>query len=243
MEQELKDRFEEIEKKLSNSEKDIWDKLQALSGILIPLVIAGVGWFYTSENSKNELEIQRLNNENQFQVAVINSNVGQSGLIKDFMQHLTGTDSASRNIAIEAILYAAPAPGKKIVEVLAKSRDNKTRSFAIDALATKRMDLIGNLFSEQKQLRLIAANEIITNWTNDSQLLNGLLNRTKSCLVNNDQSSNCEDGVLNSFAVMHSFSKQLLLANKLTIDNLANKIASADVQTKKMAEKLIKKMK
>ena len=209
MDPEIKERFEKIDKKLDSKQKDFWDKIPALTGILIPITIAAVGWYYTSENSKSQLEIQRLNNENQFQIALVNSNVGQSELIKDFMQHLTSKDTASRNIAIEAILYAAPTPGKKIVEVLSRTGDKQTRSFAVDALASKRTDLIGNLFSEQKQVRLIAANEIISNWSNDNEFLTELLSKTKECIAGNGTSSNCNDGVFNSFVVLPSFSKQL----------------------------------
>ncbi|MFD3002862.1 hypothetical protein ACFS7Z_21015 [Pontibacter toksunensis] len=242
MEEEIKDRFEKIEKKLDNKHKDIWDKIQSLSGVLIPIAIAGVGWYYTNENSKSQLEAQRLNDENQFQIALVNSNVGQSELIKDFMQHLVSKDTATRNIAIEAILYAAPTPGKKIVEVLSRTGDKQTRLVAIDALANKRTDLISNLFSDQKQIRLIAANEIITNWTNDRLILSELLSRTKECISNSDSSPNCDDGVYNSFAVLPSFSKSLLLENKPIIVAIENNVPPNRTKTKKLANDLIKQL-
>lgn len=242
MDAEIKERLEKIEKKLDYKHKDLWDKIQSLTGILIPLAIAGVGWYYTSENNNSQLEIQRLNNENQFQIALVNSNVGQSELIKDFMQHLTSKDTASRNIAIEAILYAAPTPGKKIVEVLSKTGDKQTRSIAIDALASKRIDLIENLFSDQKQVRLIAANEIISNWSNDNQLLTELLNKVIACISGSVATLNCNDGVYNSFAVLPSFSKQLLLANKSTIVSIANQISPANTKTKKLANDLLEQL-
>jgi hypothetical protein len=231
MDPEINERFEKLDKKPDSKQKDFWDKIQALTGILIPITIAVVGWYYTSENNKSQLEIQRLNNENQFQIALVNSNVGQSELIKDFMQHLTSKDTAVRNIAIEAILYAAPTPGKKIVEVLSRTGDKQTRSFAVDALASKRSDLIENLFSDQKQIRLIAANEIILNWANDGQFLTELLTKTKECISGSETSSNCNDGVFNSFAVLPSFSKQLLLTNKSTIVSIANQIAPSNTKT------------
>src|SRR5690348_3525945 len=104
MDTEIQRRLEKIEEKLELKKKDAWDKLQSLAGILIPVSIALVGWYYTNANNKNQLEIQQINNDNQFQIALVNSNVGQSELIKDFIQHLTSKDSAARNIAIEAIL-------------------------------------------------------------------------------------------------------------------------------------------
>ena len=239
MDTEIKEKFEAFDKKPDVKKKDFWDKFQALTGILIPIAIASVGWYYTSENNKSQLEIQRLNNENQFQIALVNSNVGQSELIKDFMQHLTSKDTASRNIAIEAILYAAPTPGKKIVEVLSKSSDKQTRMFASDALAGKRTDLIENLFSDQKQIRLIAANEIIANWSNDNPFLTELLNKAKDCISGTVASSNCSDGIYNTFVVLSSFSKQLLISNKSAISTIADQIAASNAKTKKLANDLL----
>ncbi len=242
METEIKERFERVEAKFNPKQKDVWDKAQSLAGFLIPFAIAAVGWYYTSENSKNQLEVQRLNNENQFQIALVNSNVGQSELIRDFMQHLTSKDTAVRNIAIEAILYAAPAPGKKIVEVLSRTSDKQTRIFAIDALATKRSDLATNLFSNQKQTRLIAANEILTNWTSDNLLLMQLLDKTSGCLTSNNSLSNCGDGIYNFFIVLPSFSRQLLTANKAKISSIANKISLENPRTKKLADEFVKQL-
>lgn len=240
MDSEIKELLRKIDKKLDPKQKDVWDKIQLLTGFLIPVTIAAVGWYYTSENNKSQLEIQQLNNENQFQIALVNSSVGQSELIKDFMQHLTSKDTSSRNIAIEAVLYAAPTPGKKIVEVLSKTADKQTRSFAIDALASKRTDLVGNLFSDQKQTRLIAANEIISNWLGDNQLLSELLNKTKECISGEDTTSNCNDGIFNVFAVLKSFSKQALLSNKATIISIADQIPTDMAKTRKLANDLIK---
>ena len=242
MDVEIKESFEQINKKLELKQKDFWDKIQALSGFFIPIAIAAVGCYFTNENNRSQLEIQKLNNENQFQIALVNSNVGQSELIKDFMQHLTSKDTAVINIAIEAILYAAPSPGKKIVEVLSKSRDNQTRSFANDALTNKRIDLIEGLFSEQKQIRLMAANEIVNNWSNDNQLLTELLVKTKKCVSDSVSMSNCNDGVFNSFVVLTSFSKQILLENKSMIVLIAKQIVPEHTKTKKLANDLINQL-
>lgn len=242
MDTEIQRRLEKIEEKLDLKKKDAWDKLQSLAGILIPVSIALVGWYYTNANNKNQLEIQQINNDNQFQIALVNSNVGQSELIKDFIQHLTSKDSAARNIAIEAILYAAPTPGKKIVEVLSKTSDQQTRLIAMDALSGKRTDLTAGLFSNQKQTRLIAANEITGNWSNDALLLTELLNRTEDCLKQPEIVFNCSDGVYNFFAVAASFSKQLLQANKQKILALAESIPAGNAKTKKLAMDLAKSL-
>ena len=242
MDKEFIERFEKIENKIAAKRKDFWEKLQALTPILIPITIALVGLYFTNQHNKNQLEIQKNNNDNQLQVALINSNVGQSELIKDFMQHLTSKDTAVRNIAIEAILYAAPTPGKRIVEIIARTSDTKTRELANDALSGKRSDLAANLFSTQKQNRIIAANEITSNWTTDNKLLLEILTRTNNCLTNKDSSPDCDNGLYNVMVILPSFSNQLLLTHNQEIRAIINKIPKTSQLTIKQSEELLKKL-
>ena len=242
MDKELSDRFDKIEKQVSLRKKDFWEKMQVLTPILIPVTIALAGWYFTNQHNKNQLEIQRNNNENQLQVAMINSSVGQSELIKDFMQHLTDKDTATRNIAIEAILYAAPTPGKKIVEIIAKTSQGNTRAIAIDALAGKRQDLVTNLFSSQKQTRLIAANEISSNWSADNQMLSDLLARAANCLTNKESASDCDNGVYNTVIVLSNFSRELLVTRKEQIKALIAKIPAGSRLTINQGEELLNKL-
>ncbi len=242
MDKELLDRLDKIEKQLGQKRKDFWEKIQVLTPILIPLSIALIGWYFTREYNYHQLEMQKINNENQLQVAIINSNVGQSQLIKGFMENLTSKDTAARNIAIEAILYAAPTPGKRIVELMAKSGDVKTKEIANDALSSKRIDLVDNLFSTQKQVRLIAANEITSNWNSDETLLNMLIKKSGTCLISNDSSPDCENGVFNTLVVLSSFSKNLLANHKNEVVNLISKIPTASKVTTNQGKELLKQV-
>lgn len=242
MEEELLQRLTKVENQLSLKKKDAWEKLQVLIPLLIPLSIALVGWYFTNQHNKNELLLQEHNSDNQIQVALINSNVGQSELIKDFMQHLTSPDTAVRNIAIEAILYAAPTPGKRIVEIMARTSDHSTRVQAIDALDSKRIDLVTNLFSALKQNRVIAATEISSNWTSDNELVKEILARAETCLANKDSSPDCDNGVYNSIVVLSNFPKSLIGIYKQEIKALIDKIPGSSQLTLNQAEELLKKI-
>ena len=56
MDAEIKERFEKIDKKPDVKQKVFWDKIQALTGILIPIAIAAVGWYLWTDKSGNELK-------------------------------------------------------------------------------------------------------------------------------------------------------------------------------------------
>jgi len=226
--------------------KDLWDKIQLIStivsSVLIPLTIAFVGWYYTDQHNRSQIQIQKDNNDSQLELAIINSNVGQSELIKDFMQHLTSSDSSVRNIAIEAVLYAAPAPWKRIVDIISRSGTNKEKLVAINALSAKRTDLINNLFSSQKANRLIAANEIIANWTMDRFLLEELITRSNDCLSNKDITGDCENGIYNSVVVLNGFSKELLQDYKNQINSMIKLIPGNNRKTLAQAADLLRKV-
>lgn len=242
MDKELNDRLEKIEKQLSTQKKDFWEKLQAITPILIPLTIAWVGWYFTDQHNTSQLEIQKNSSEGQLQVAIINSTVGQSEMIQDFMIHLTGKDTIARNIAIEAILYAAPAPGKKIVERIKENSSGDANRVATDALNTKRLDLVSNLFSTQAQNRIIAANEITASWLSDDLIIEKLISRAENCVNNNSALPDCENGLYNTFVVLQNFSKSSLLNYKDRIQNLINKLPSSSAKTRDLGIELMKRI-
>ncbi len=242
MDKEILERLDKIEKQMIKKKKDMWEKLQVIAPLLIPISIALVGWYFTNEHNKNQLQIQKSNNENQFHVAVINSNVGQSELIKDLMQHLTSKDTSVRNIAIEAILYAAPAPGKKIIEIIARTSDSSSRTAATDALAGNRVDLVRNLFSPQKQNRIIAASEISSNWDTDPQLVKELIKKAEDSVAGSDATADCENGLYNAMVVLASFAKEVKLLYREKIKALVNKISADKQLTKNLGDELLKSM-
>lgn len=239
MEKEILDRLDNIEKKLSNK-KSFWDKLQILTPILIPLAIAFVGWYYTNQHNHYQLKLQEKNNENQLQVAMINSTVGQSSLIKDFIPHLNSNDSSEQNIALVALLYAAPAPGKEIVDIIANSSTNNASGIATDALANKRKDLVNNLFSFQKHNRLIAANEIISNWTSDPLIINELITKAKSCLESDNSLIDCSNGVFNVIIILQKFPPEMLKIHEKEIRSSIDLIPTTNKRTLEQCNALLK---
>lgn len=223
MEKELIEKLQRIENKLDEQKKkDNWDKLNILTPILIPLSIALVGWFFTSNYNNIQNEIQTSSNTSQEKVALLNAKVGQSQLISDLIDDLSSKNELVRMIATEAILYAAPSPGIKIVETVAKFGNVKDSTFALGALATKRKFLVNNMFSNNITSRNEAINEIITLWRDDEKMVSKLIEKASTCLKQNIDYSVCDTSIYNSIVVLANFTKQPLDIHRKEIKELIN---------------------
>ncbi|RYY89223.1 MAG: hypothetical protein EOO15_06810 [Chitinophagaceae bacterium] len=242
MEPELLERLDKLERHLAGKKKDLWDKLGLIAPLLIPVALTLVGWHFTNEHNRNQMEMQRKDHESQLQVAYINSSVGQSELIKDFMQQLTNGDTAVRNIAIEAVLYAAPTPGKRIVEIIARNEGASGASTARKALHAKRNDLVDALFDAQNGIRVQAASEIMQNWSSDEDLLHLVLERMQRCLTNHSVEPDCADGIYQSVSILPSFARNLLQNHKPELQALLGKLPKNSPLTMGQAAVLAKRI-
>ncbi|RYY93716.1 MAG: hypothetical protein EOO11_19260 [Chitinophagaceae bacterium] len=224
MEPDLNARLARLEKVLARKQKDGWDKLAALTPALISFAIAAVGWHFTNAHNEHQLQLQQRQHESQLQVAYVNASIGQSELIKDFMQPLSNPDTTARNIAIEAVLYAAPTPGKRIVDIIARSSPAAGAGTARAALAAKRRDLAAGLFSAGGAARFAAASEIANAWTGDEELLHLLVERTGRCLADRSGAPDCADGIYAVMGVLPAFHSNLLQEHRAELTALLSKL-------------------
>lgn len=209
---------------LNKRGKDKWDILKILTSILIPFIIGIIGWYFTNDYNRNQLQIQKINNENQLQIALINANVRQSELIKDMLHDLTSEREVVRIAAIEAVLYAAPDPGKRIVDVLAKLGDRSTKIYVDDALATKRKYLSDNMFSEIKSKRIESSNEILSIWSNDEKMLSELVEKSIDKLAKKDSCIFNDTIMINTIKVISLFAPEPIRKNIVKIKKFTNYI-------------------
>lgn len=182
---------EELSQNNPKKEKmDLFERIKTISSILTPFLIAVLGWIITTNYNKNQLELQRINNENQLKIAQINASVGQSALIKDLLDDITSDNKIKSIAAVEAILYAAPNPGKRIVGILARISNDSERFYAIDALNAKRKSLADNFFSDNDLERFEAIKELQSLWMNDEIMLDVLLHSAKKWLKQQNKTIN-----------------------------------------------------
>ncbi|MFB9844562.1 hypothetical protein [Mucilaginibacter ginsenosidivorans] len=227
---------------MDDKKKDFWDKLQASSTFLIPLIIAVVGWHFTERYNQNQLDLQNRSAEKQNEIENIKLQVAQAQLTKDLMQQLTSTDRTTSDIALATLVYSAPALGKNIADLVAK-KGGSSQLVVANIYDGKRADLITRLFSTSATTRLSAYNEITTSWLNDEQLLAALIAQARSALSSNDMLIDKNNGVYNSLVVFKNYPPKMLIKWKPQLDSLVDAIPSGNGKTRALANELMSKIK
>src|SRR5436309_8266076 len=142
---------------LHSPKKNRWDKLQVMSGLLIPLVIAYFAFIQNKSNDENrkdaasiQLKLDSLQTDRQIAISKINSRVGQVNLVSNFFDALLSTDQSRKKLAIKAVLIALPEEGPDLVRIVSSSDDKDSiRTYAKTSLDTRRDLLINQMYSDE----------------------------------------------------------------------------------------------
>jgi hypothetical protein len=89
--------------KLKSKPKDNWDKAQVFIAASVPIVVAIVGYLYSTASAKNT------------------SVTAQATLMHELIPELTSSDSKSRELAFEAIRFAMPRENSRLFISLSDS--------------------------------------------------------------------------------------------------------------------------
>src|SRR6266498_2640219 len=157
---------------LERQPKDIWDKLQIVGTILIPFAIAFAGNIYARSMQNVELQSQDQRAQSEQQIATTNARVGQAGLVVSLIDSLLSSEPKRQRLAIEAVLVALPETGPSFVRIVSETdTDPGVRTFARNALSSRRVGLIAGLFADNAAQRIEAYNSLLSGWGSDSTIV------------------------------------------------------------------------
>ncbi len=245
IESELKDDVNSLKKRLDKLEKkgkDIWDKTSILSSFLIPLSIFFAGYFLSKADRIATIESQKK----EIQLAEIKSKVDQAQLVASFLEALVDTNSYKRKLAIKSILLALPEKGGEIVEEISASDPDETvKAFAkkslIDSKTIKRTELIKDIFSSTKNIRISATESLMKDWRSDELLIPELLDFAMNRFGQEKENMN---GILNTILVLNRMDIDILKKNKVIVNQFIAKVELLENRdlTQKYLEKLKNRM-
>lgn len=245
----------EIEKNISNlqdeitrlktKKRDAWDKVSVVGSVTLPFVIAMVGYLLTANSKRQDREY----NERTIKIT-------QGQMINLFIAHLTDTNALKRQLAIKTISYVLDSSiSRSLVQTVLYNDTNpgvtiQAREFLKDSVTPTRSlntpqvqdDAVSNLFSNQKEKRINASNDILTNYTKTEEILTKLLTKVRMCLAGNDANADCDNGLYNAMVVLPYFSKSLLAKHKQEIEDLVKSIPDNKPLTQSQGANLLKKI-
>jgi hypothetical protein len=94
--QNLEARIKCVETRLSHPKKDAWDRINALSGIITGILVAGIGFYATNIYDKRSREAEQ-NDKDRSVVAI------ELQTVEKFFPHLASNNETEKQAAIQAI--------------------------------------------------------------------------------------------------------------------------------------------
>jgi hypothetical protein len=206
---------EQLEKrlaKLETSRKDVWDILQIIGALLIPVTIAWGSWQYSRKSSEAQIANAQQSHASDLAVARIDARVRQAGLVATFMEALAGEDSVKRNLAIKAVLVALPEDGPELVRgVSASSTNTEVAQVARSALDARRDELIRRLYGANPEDRVAASADLLNGWGTRPGMIPPLLEHGRQNLQN-------ADGLFNTIGVLKQVDVAALQPNRAAVE-------------------------
>ncbi|UCF70218.1 MAG: hypothetical protein JSW49_08445 [candidate division WOR-3 bacterium] len=220
--EEIEDRVGDIEKKLDQKKKSVWDIFLGLGAVLIPATIALVGYLIAHRIEKGQLG-----------VAQTNVRVDQSELIRKFMTSLTSKNTDERALAVFAVTYAVPVFNEFLVtrETERKDTGSYVEWSAKYALDIRLNQLIEDLYAPASRTRTASAEEIIQVWRSDTMLVPKLLNYAKEHMDN-------DNGIYNTVVVLNSIDPKSLTKYESSIKSFLDEARKVGPKTRSQIDRI-----
>lgn len=238
--------LEDLDKRLSKVEKgpkDIWDVVQIIGAVLIPIAILIVGNQYSKAAKETEiaaderaaaqeLAADERTAAKENDIATANSRVGQATVVASLLDALLSADEKRAKLATEIVLVAMPDNGPALVKVVERQGQSQaTREYATDALSRRRESLIMELFSESGSRRQEAYAGLMSGWSNDSSLVLEVIRYARENVSN-------ANGIYNSLVLLSHMNRQALQPHVALIIAFATEVESAGPKIKQRAQTL-----
>lgn len=120
-------RIEKIEKSLKKDSKDIWDKLDAVSGIISGIVVALIGFYATSVFNRGQKRREDLRKDQQLSIS-------QAETLEKFLPHLMSDDPRLRE---SSLLIISTLLGDELATELAGKLGGEGSVTALTKIASK----------------------------------------------------------------------------------------------------------
>ncbi|WKN30314.1 serine protease [Porifericola rhodea] len=120
-------RIEKIEEALKKNQKDVWDKLNAVSGIVSGIVVALIGIYATNALNRSQKRREDLRKDQQLSIS-------QADTLEKFLPHLMSDDPRLRE---SSLLIISTLLGDELATELAGKLGGEGSATALSIIASK----------------------------------------------------------------------------------------------------------
>ncbi len=216
--------------RLESKPKDVWDVIQIIGAVLIPVAILVVGNQYSTAMKQMEIAASERAATQQNEVATANARVGQATVVASLLDALLSGDDKRVKLATEIVLVAMPDNGPALVQVLRQQgQSQETREYAAGALVRRREALIVGLFSEFSSKRQDAYSGLMSGWYNDSSLVPEVISHARENPAN-------ENGIYNSLVLLSHMNREALKPHVELVKSFSAEAETVGAKTAKRAQ-------
>jgi hypothetical protein len=217
-------RLAAVEKKideLKKRPKDPWDIFQIVATLLIPASITFVGYYYTENQKRAEIQNSANIAAQQSANSLMQVKVGQAQVVATFMESLVSDKPQKQHLAIAAVLVALPDDGPRLVKILSEdSSQPKSQAVALTLLDQRRSSLIRDLLGIDKPARIVATTELSRGWQTDDKLIGELLQSARAHMDNGP-------GLIDVLTVLENVSPTILSGHQADVDDFTKTLLKA----------------
>jgi hypothetical protein len=197
--------------------KDFWDILSAIGPLVAGLIVSGIGAVFTYNYNQRQIEIQEVQTVEKFFPHLLSDNQESKELAILAISSLGNTKLATEL----AVRY--PSTGTTAaLQSISNGGVEKDRDLANEALSSlnrKLVSLTEEMFSDQKQTRIIATTELVRKWKSNPQIVEASL-RTA------EQHLNHLSGTINTLVVLENVDMVILQEYQEEVDAYLREVES-----------------
>ncbi len=246
----LEGRISELEAK--QTRKDGWDKAEVVFAACTPIVLAVVGYIFTTESQRTdqnlkarEQDVRKLEvdykrekdlhdermSTSELDLKTAELLVKRSDVYRALTPDLFGAEGPKKELALRILARVDPDSPEVLKQLIEKAPTSPSAMFARDSLADKRSEIALGFFDENKNARVNAFSNIRLNWKDDEALC-ALLLETLSRFKENP------DRVYSVSAILKFFSTKVLQANRVSVERFFASVPVADPAWAKTAAEI-----
>lgn len=222
----IQSKLDDLSKKSEKKDRrDFWINL--ISAIILPVVIAFSGYWFSEALKENELQQAADQQSAQLKVSLANQRLETFKFVMPLIDVLSTGNPKQQAYARHVINLLVPDDAPQLLQIAITSATGSTKGLQ-NKLDSAQINLVANIFSPVAKIRTTNANEIMVSWYKIDTIIPILIDYASKHLDNGD-------GVYNSIVVLNNMHGRTLTVHKKQVQDFVNTVMALPNMPKTVA--------